>query len=235
MSLLNILAHDKNVILYRPELNKITGNPLATILLSQIIYWSRKYGHEEFYKNIFVSNKKAKENNQKSWSEELGFSRRQIETAFDALKRKSLISVRVNTLEHNTYVKIDKKQLNEELKTVYDDSRSQKSSECTKRTIGVDRNGQPGVAETYIPSITETTQRLHKEGSKNSLKNSKNEIDLKPTAHRIKKILNAMSVENKIKVKSEVENYLEKFPIIKNVKAFRLGVLNAKIKKYASN
>lgn len=235
MPLINILAHDKNIILYRPELNQITGNPLASILLSQIIYWSRKYDHEEFYKNVFVANKKAKESNQKCWSDELGFSRRQIETAFDILKRKSLISVRVDNLEHTTYVKLNKKDILEGLKTVYNDNKSQKNPECTKRTTGDVRNVQPRMAETYNRSITETTQRLPEKGSQNFFSGTKNEIDLRPTAHKIKKLFRMMNDDMRIKIKEETKTYLSRFPAIKNIKAFRLGVLNAKIKKYAAN
>jgi len=235
MSLLNLLAHDRNVILYRPELNKITGSPNASILLSQIIYWSTKYDHDEFYKNIFIANKKAKENNQQCWSEELGFTRRQIETAFYKLKSKNLIIVKVNSLEHNTYIKLNKDELNKQLETVYNGDRKSKKGECTKRTLGDGGKRQSGLAVNANPSITETTQRLHREASSTFFKRSKEDLELIPTAHKIKKLMTTLSAEDKIKIKCEVEKYLSKFPVIKNVKSFRLGVLNATVKKYASH
>ncbi len=234
MSLTNLLAHDRNVILYRPELNKITGNPLATILLSQIIYWSKIYDYDEFYKNIFVSNKRAKENKQKCWSEELGFSRRQIATAFKLLRGKEIVDVRVNSLEHNTYIKLNRKELNKRLKVVYEDPKGEEAPECTKRTTGDGRNVHSGVPETYIPTITENTQRLHKEGVENSSLDPAGETDLRPTANRIRKLFREMSDETKIKIQRETEEYLKRFPVLRTVKPFRRGILYNKIKKYSS-
>ena len=77
MSYTTILAADKNVILYRKELNELTGSVTATILLQQIIYWGKKTGGE-FYKFIEPC-KHEKYKSGDSWTEELGFSKREFQ------------------------------------------------------------------------------------------------------------------------------------------------------------
>ena len=52
MPYLSILSADKDVILYRKELNDITGGVTSTILLQQISYWWVKSGRKPFYKFI---------------------------------------------------------------------------------------------------------------------------------------------------------------------------------------
>lgn len=47
-----ILAYDNNLIVYRKELNLITGSVLSTILLQQCIYWDNINEDDEFYKFI---------------------------------------------------------------------------------------------------------------------------------------------------------------------------------------
>jgi hypothetical protein len=71
-------------LLYRPELNKITGSMEATILLQQIIYWSLKKNCEPFYKFKQKCTHEFYKNGD-SWFEELGFSRRQFDNALNAI------------------------------------------------------------------------------------------------------------------------------------------------------
>ena len=60
-------------IRYLPLLNAITGNPLATIFLLQVIYWFMKMKNRPFYKFI-QPNKHVFYKNGDSWKEELRFS-----------------------------------------------------------------------------------------------------------------------------------------------------------------
>jgi len=81
--LLQVIANDKDVIPYRPELNVLTsGNVVATILLQQMIYWWYKNGRQKFYKfkcRPSKPNKLYKDGD--SWCEELGINRRAFDTA----------------------------------------------------------------------------------------------------------------------------------------------------------
>ena len=77
---LDILADDKNIIAYRPELNKITGSVTATILLQQILYWWHKNGKKKFFKfRAPCKHELYKEGD--SWCEELGFTEREFDSA----------------------------------------------------------------------------------------------------------------------------------------------------------
>lgn len=85
--LLEMLAEDKATIAYRPRLNKITGSVTSTILLQQILYWYKKQGAKPFYK---FKEKCAHKlyNSGDSWCEELGFSRREFDTALSNISIK---------------------------------------------------------------------------------------------------------------------------------------------------
>ncbi len=83
VDIVQIIANDKKIIPYRPELNVLTGgNVVATILLQQVIYWWYKNGRERFYKfrtKPEKPNKLYKEGD--SWCEELGISGKVFDTA----------------------------------------------------------------------------------------------------------------------------------------------------------
>ncbi len=86
LSVLNVLVHDANIIPYRKEFNKITGSVTASILLQQIIY---RCGHQNqpFYKFKEPCEHELYQEEQ-SWIEELGFSRREFDTAIAAISTK---------------------------------------------------------------------------------------------------------------------------------------------------
>ena len=86
LSVLNVLVHDANIIPYRKEFNRITGSVTASILLQQIIY---RCGHQNtpFYKFKEPCEHELYQADQ-SWTEELGFSRREFDTAIAAISTK---------------------------------------------------------------------------------------------------------------------------------------------------
>jgi len=88
--ILQVIANDKNVIPYRPELNVLTGgNVVATILLQQIVYWWFKNGRQKFYK--FRDKPKSPHKLYKdgdSWCEELGVSGKVFDTALKKIGYK---------------------------------------------------------------------------------------------------------------------------------------------------
>ena len=93
MSYSSMLANDQNIIPYRKELNAITGGVTATILLQQVSYWWKKSGSQPFYKFIQPC-KHEKYHDGDSWTEELGFSRKEFLTAIKKLEDAGLVKKR---------------------------------------------------------------------------------------------------------------------------------------------
>lgn len=84
MSILQVLNGDKKSITYRPELNKLTKSVTATILLQHLLYLWFQNNAKAFYKYKTPNDK----SNGKSLCEELGFSRREFDTALSKISQK---------------------------------------------------------------------------------------------------------------------------------------------------
>lgn len=95
MSITDLLARDKDIILYRKELNIITKKVTATILLQQMIYWHTKNGGT-FYKFIEPSANNSAYTEGDSWCEELGFSVKEFNTAYKVLEDLGVVSKKIN-------------------------------------------------------------------------------------------------------------------------------------------
>ena len=102
MSLLKLLAQDKNTITYRKELNSITGGVTATILLQQLIYWFNKSDNKPFYKFIEPCNNE-KYTDGDSWTEELGFTKREFTSAYKKLEDLEVVSKQKNMMNVTFY------------------------------------------------------------------------------------------------------------------------------------
>jgi hypothetical protein len=87
MQLVNILAEDKNLITYRPKLNKITGSVLSTILLQQAISLFNKNNNKPFFKFKEPCNHKLYKKGD-SWCEELGFTKNEFDRALAKIGQK---------------------------------------------------------------------------------------------------------------------------------------------------
>lgn len=122
-SLLNLLADDKKLIIYRAELNNITGSVTATILLQQMLYWYKTNNYKKFYKFKDSCNHSQYKRGD-SWLEELGFSRREFDTALKKLEDKGLVSHKTNS-NRLTFYDIDIKKLDIELEKTYTDAKVQ--------------------------------------------------------------------------------------------------------------
>lgn len=128
ISVLNVLAHDANVIPYRVEFNQITGSITASILLQQIIY---RCGHKNtpFYKFKEPCEHNLYKQNQ-SWKEEIGFSRREFDTAIAAISTKikkgqdledvNTPVVHWTTIDRVTYYQLNMCVLRKALKRLYE-------------------------------------------------------------------------------------------------------------------
>jgi hypothetical protein len=78
---------DDFAIVYRKSLNVITGGVLATMLLQQILWRYKQNNKMPFYKfKEPCTHKLYREND--SWTEELGFSRREFDTALKRIGQK---------------------------------------------------------------------------------------------------------------------------------------------------
>ena len=102
MSLLSLLAQDKSIITYRKELNEITGGVMATILLQQLIYWADKNDNKPFYKFIEPC-ENEKYNDGDSWTEELGFSKFEFNSAYKKLEKLNIVSKKINMMRITYY------------------------------------------------------------------------------------------------------------------------------------
>ena len=79
-----ILAGDAKQISYRPRLNHLTGGVTSTILLQQILFrWHNNAG-KPFYKFKEACEHSLYRNGD-SWCEELGFTRREFDTALERI------------------------------------------------------------------------------------------------------------------------------------------------------
>ena len=85
-----MLKFDKSLVIYRPELRKITGSINSAILLNQMIYWfyNKKGDGEKFYK-FREPCKHEKYSDGDSWTEELGFSKAEFNTAIKKIGYKN--------------------------------------------------------------------------------------------------------------------------------------------------
>ncbi|MCB8945851.1 MAG: hypothetical protein H6658_19050 [Ardenticatenaceae bacterium] len=78
--ILQLIADDHNRVSYHPKWNGFTGGVTSSIFLQQAIYWWVRSKRRPFYKfNEPCSHRAYKDGD--SWSEELGFSRKELETA----------------------------------------------------------------------------------------------------------------------------------------------------------
>lgn len=84
---------DKNVIPYRKRFNKITGNPKASILLQQMIYWAKILRWRKFYKFIEPCTHILYKPGD-SWTEQLGFSVSEFQTALKRISTKITTGVK---------------------------------------------------------------------------------------------------------------------------------------------
>lgn len=127
---IKFLRFDKNVILYRKELNAITGSVTASILLQQIIYRSEKKG--KFYK-FRQPCKHDKYQAGDSWLEELGFGLKEFDNALERigfkegnthnkLKREEALVIYYTDMDRLTWYWLNEEVLNKRLSEIYVES-----------------------------------------------------------------------------------------------------------------
>tara|TARA_R100000734_G_C3289785_1_gene81791 strand:- start:14 stop:667 length:654 start_codon:yes stop_codon:yes gene_type:complete len=93
-SILRILNSVKTPIVYTPQLNKITGSVTATILLQHLLYLWFENDRKAFYRYKMPN----KQDQGVALCDELGFSRREFDTALSKISTKvDRLNVKVDT------------------------------------------------------------------------------------------------------------------------------------------
>ena len=82
-------------VAYNRVYSKITGSITAGLLLSQLVYWSKAMGYNEFYKT------------DKDFSDELGMSVKEIRGAKNKLKKQELVDVKVKGVPAKSYYTVN--------------------------------------------------------------------------------------------------------------------------------
>lgn len=153
MNILQLLTADKEILLYRKELNQITKKVTATILLQQMIYWYTK-SEGAFYKFIKPCSHKLYQHGD-SWCEELGFSEKEFTSAMTILKNLGIASSKTD-MTRVTYYYLDLNILRKLLNGVYVNAETedmqppkqhldidQAFAETTGQILGKDNTPQP--------------------------------------------------------------------------------------------
>jgi len=159
-----MMKKDASVILYRPELNNLTGSALASILLHQIIYWWEKNGSKPFYKFFSPSPKQSSYREGDSWQEELGLSRHELDTALARIGKKigkgdgkkealkSNFVIYWTDSDRKTWFEVNESLLNRRLALLYTPN-----AEKRQYTSDGDKSQHMEDAESGNTSLTETT------------------------------------------------------------------------------
>ena len=117
--LLQVLADDKKLILYRKELNKITGSITATILLQQFIFHASQKKYESFYKFIEPCDHELYREGD-SWTEELGFTKYEFNTAYKKLENLGIVTKKIN-MSRVTFYTLNRALLGKLIKSIYEE------------------------------------------------------------------------------------------------------------------
>ncbi len=163
---LSIIADDQNLIVYRKELNKLTGSVLSTILLQQLLFWSKKNKNKPFYKFIEPCNHSLYKEGD-SWCEELGFTKYEFSSAYKKLNVLGIVSKKTNR-ERVTFYVVDTSNLAKLIKPIYqsednqltkadktdlDNSKSLTTETTTETTTDIKEQKKELVAEIIEESI----------------------------------------------------------------------------------
>lgn len=187
---------NKKTIPYRKELNSITGCVLGSILMQQISFLSEIKDDQPFYKFKMPCNHKLYISGD-SWTEELGFSRREFERAFKSIGQKIKSGQKKDEnvfvwswTDHNrvTWYQLNVKFYEAQLEKAY----PKKQASETNKHKSTDRTLAPELKRKV--SFTKSTDRtLHKKSANRTLYITENTTDKtteikKPAKKKIEEI-----------------------------------------------
>lgn len=164
MNMYDIFKQDNNILIYRPEFTKVTGSVTSAILLQQIIY--RLQDAESFYK-FKEPCKHALYKEGDSWIEELGFTRREFDTALEKLKGLKLVNTQT-TMDRITYYSLNKDIFNLLFSELYlNDERG-----FTKSTNEPTVKAESAFSKSTNPPLDISNNLLTENTSENTTKNN---------------------------------------------------------------
>lgn len=126
---LDILSRDGAIFPLRLELNIITGDINSTLLLTQILYWRKKYSGNRFYK-FKQPCKHEKYKKGDSWCEELYMTPDKFDSAIkrigfkmgktkNKLTKETALIWYYKTSEQLTYYEVNVKYLRSQVRKLY--------------------------------------------------------------------------------------------------------------------
>ena len=150
-----------NVLIYRKDLNAITGGVIGSIMLGQLIYWAAKNDYKPFYKFIQpCGHALYKEGD--SWAEELGIDDKTISRNFKKFEELGILT-RKTDLNRLTWHTINKEILDELLKENLSLAKTPNGGLYDKAPNRVASKTPNGALYTYTENTAKTTSKTTKE------------------------------------------------------------------------
>lgn len=146
----DFIKQDKDILIYRPEFNKITGSVTASILLQQIIY--RLQDNDRFFKFKEPCNHELYQEGD-SWCEELGFTRKEFDNSLEKLKSLGIVKTQI-TMSRLTYYSVNIDVFNTLFSVLYLKHQTD-FTKSTKGTLDISNN-----------LLTENTKKVSKDTTK---------------------------------------------------------------------
>lgn len=155
-----------NVLIYRKDLNAITGGVIGSIMLGQLIYWAAKNDYKPFYKFIQpCGHALYKEGD--SWAEELGIDDKTISRNFKKFEELGILT-RKTDLNRLTWHTINKEILDELLKEKLSLAKTPNGGLYDKAPNRVASKTPNGDLYTYTENTAKTTTNTTFSADENS-------------------------------------------------------------------
>ena len=155
-----------NVLIYRKDLNAITGGVIGSIMLGQLIYWAAKNDYKPFYKFIQpCGHALYKEGD--SWAEELGIDDKTISRNFKKFEELGILT-RKTDLNRLTWHTINKEILDELLKENLSLAKTPNGGLYDKAPNRVASKTTNGALYTYTENTAKTTSKTTFSAGENS-------------------------------------------------------------------
>ena len=155
-----------NILIYRKDLNAITGGVIGSIMLGQLIYWAAKNDYKPFYKFIQpCGHALYKEGD--SWAEELGVDDKTISRNFKKFEELGILT-RKTDLNRLTWHTINKEILDELLKENLSLAKTPNGGLYDKAPNMVASKTPNGGLYTYTENTAKTTSKTTFSAGENS-------------------------------------------------------------------
>lgn len=155
-----------NILIYRKDLNAITGGVIGSIMLGQLIYWAAKNDYKPFYKFIQpCGHALYKEGD--SWAEELGIDDKTISRNFKKFEELGILT-RKTDLNRLTWHTINKEILDELLKENLSLAKTPNGGLYDKAPNRVASKTPNGALYTYTENTAKTTSNTTFSADENS-------------------------------------------------------------------